>query len=172
MRRLLLAALIAASCLAAARPLHADQDPIPPTTLVFGQTLDLWFPNIVHPDPSRKVLQFVGEAQSFGPAGMAAILGIHFDYIDNSGVTQIVPAPNFYQIAIQPGGPPIPINAGPVVLDYCPETVSIHFENLSEGTQIIFHGIYDHTCVIIPEPHAAALAAAGVALLAAGRRRR
>lgn len=151
----------------------ADQDAIPLTPLGFGETLDLNFPNIVHPVPSRKVLQFTGTAESFGTPGIAAILGIHFDYIDpNSGVSVIVPSVNFYQEAIQPGAGPVPINAGPVILPFCPEEVSIHFENLTEGTEILFSGTYDHTCVPIPEPGTAALLLVGMTAMFRCYRRR
>ena len=150
----------------------ADQDPILTTTLGYGDTLDLMFPNQVHPPPSVKVLQFTGTAESTGPAGIAAILGIHFDYTDATGNQVIVPLPNFYREAIQPNIGPVPIEAGPHTLPFCPEEVSIHFENLTEGTEITLSGIFDHTCVPVPEPSAAALAALGLLGIGFSSRRR
>ena len=135
----------------------ADQDTIPVTTLGPGETLDLFFQNTVLPDPSVKVLQFTGMAQAFGTPGTAAILGMHFDYLESDGSTVIVPSPNFYQSAIQPGIGLVPINAGPVTLPFCPEDVSIHFQNLSENVEIELSGIFDHTCVPVPEPSTAIL---------------
>ena len=136
---------------------NADQDTISQTSLGFGDTADLFFPNTVLPPPSRKVLQFNGDAQSFGVPGTAAILGIHFDYTDDNGNTVIVPSPNFYQEAIQTETGLVPISAGPVILPFCPEEVSIHFENLTPDTEIVFTGVFDHTCIPIPEPGTAML---------------
>ena len=156
-----------------ATPTLADQDQIGPAFLGFGQTLDLNFPNQTLPQPSRKVLQFAGMAEASGPPGVAAILGMHFDYIDTNGNQQIIPLPNFYQAAIQTGAGLVPISAGPVQLPYCPDQVSIHFENLTEFTEIEFQGIYDHTCVPVPEPGTAALAMlCGVASLSWRRKMR
>jgi hypothetical protein len=170
MKRFVALALLGAASLLPAPRAWADLDAIPLTTLAFGQKLDLFFPNQVHPVPSRKVLQFTGFAEASGPPGIAALLGIHFDYLDSTGATVIVPLPNFYQEAIQPGAGPVPINAGPVVLPFCPPNVSIHFENLTEGTEISLSGMYDHTCVIIPEPGSAALVAIACALIARRRK--
>ena len=150
----------------------ADQDAIGPLTAVFGQPIDLFFPNHVHALPSVKVLQFTGMAEAGGAPGTAAILGIHFDYIDTNGNTVIVPLPNFYQEAIQPGAGLVPINAGPVVLPYCPPEVSIHFENLTPNTEIVFQGIFDHTCVIIPEPATWTLLGLAACTMGMWRRRR
>lgn len=105
-------------------------------------------------------MSFTGMAEAFGPPGIAAILGIHFDYIDPNNPTGppvVVPSPNFYMEAVQTGAGLVPINAGPVVLPFCPEQVSIHFENLTPNTEIDFTGIFDHTCVPIPEPATLAL---------------
>jgi hypothetical protein len=161
MKNLIVASSLLALALLLAPRAAADQDPIGPVSLAFGQTLDQFFPNQVHSFPSVKVLQFTGMAEASGPPGIPAVLGIHFDYIDTNGNTQIVPLPNFYQEAVQPGAGLIPINAGPVVLPYCPPQVSIHFENLTPNTEILFQGIYDHTCVPIPEPTACVLLITG-----------
>jgi hypothetical protein len=174
MKRTVLAASLLFVALLLTAQARADQDGIGPITAVFGQPIDLFFPNHVHPFPSVKVLQFTGMAEASGPPGIPAVLGIHFDYIDTSGNTVIVPLPNFYQEAVQPGAGLIPINAGPVVLPYCPPQVSIHFENLTAGTEILFQGIYDHTCIPIPEPSAIVLliANAGCSVLLLQRRQR
>lgn len=150
-------------------PALAEQELIGTTNIVFGQPLEAHYPNIVHPDPSVKVLQFTGTARNFG--SLLAILGIHFDYIDLQGNQQIVPLPNFYQEAIAPGGIDIPINAGPVVLPYCPAEVSIHFELLTPG-EVEFEGIFDHTCVPIPEPSSLLLSGLGAVGIAGWRLRR
>lgn len=151
---------------AAAPRAAADQDAIGPVTIAFGQPLDLFFPNMVHPLPSVKVLQFTGDAINNGPN--VADLAIHFDYIDPLGNLIVVPLPNFYHNALPPGVITT-INAGPTTLPYCPPQVSIHFELLTPG-EVQFQGIYDHTCIPIPEP--SSLALLGVAVLAAAARRR
>lgn len=152
----------------------ADQDHIGPLSITFGAPIDLFFPNIVHPFPSVKVLQFTGDATNNGSS--VADLAIHFDYLDPAGNLIVVPLPNFYHNALPPGAITT-INAGPTTLPYCPPQVSIHFELLTPG-EVVFQGIYDHTCIPIPEPSAAAmLSIAGIAGFAGravrpGRRRR
>lgn len=170
MKRVVSASLLLAAMFSHAPQASADQDLIPPTLLVFGQTADLVFPNHILPDPSVKVLQFTGSATNF--SSNPGLLGIHFDYIDNNGNTVIVPLPNFYLNPVPPGAQPVPINAGPVTLPYCPPVVSIHFENLSLGTEIQFDGIFDHTCIRIPEPSTATLLVFGCCGLFWRRRRR
>lgn len=130
----------------------AEIDPIGPITAVEGQPIDLNFPNITLPPPSRKLMSFTGMAEASG-APRTAILGIHFDYVDPiTGVDVIVPLPNFYQEAVSTGAGLVPINAGPVILPFCPELVSIHFENLTPFTEITFSGDFQHVCIPVPEP--------------------
>ena len=94
----------------------AEQELIGTTQIVTGQMLDAHYPNLVF-DPGRKVLSFTGEARVVNaPLTQAAILGIHFDYLDQNGIEQIVPLPNFYQEAIPADGTLVTINAGPVIL--------------------------------------------------------
>ncbi|TWU20080.1 PEP-CTERM sorting domain-containing protein [Bythopirellula polymerisocia] len=130
-------------------------DPLSPVSAVFGQPIDLNFPNIIHPPPHRKVMSFTGMAQASGQP-RTAILGIHFDYIDPnnpSGPPVVIPSPNFYMEAIPTGGGFVQINAGPVqLINFCPDQVSIHFENLTDFIEIEFYGTFNHTCVPIPEP--------------------
>lgn len=162
------ALLLCLLAMAVARPAAADQDAIGPIIAVAGQPIDLYFPNHVHPAPSVKVLQFSGDAQNFSP--LDAVLGIHFDYIDQAGATVIVPLPNFYQNVVSGDGLLHHIEAGPVTLPFCPEQVSIHFENLTTGTEVNFQGVFDHTCIPVPEPSGLALLALGC-MAFAGRRR-
>ncbi len=77
---------------AAAPRADADQDAIGPVTIAFGQPLDLFFPNMVHPLPSVKVLQFTGDAINNGPN--VADLAIHFDYIDPLGNLMVRAVPD------------------------------------------------------------------------------
>lgn len=151
-------------------PAIAEDELIGTTVIAFGQPLEAFYPNILHPDPSVKVMSFTGMATNFG--SQTVRLGIHFDYLDTNGVHQIVPLPNFYQNAIPPGGIDVVINAGPIQLPYCPPEVSIHFELLDPG-EVEFMGIFNHTCVPIPEPSTWALGLVGVTTLSlVGWRRR
>ncbi len=169
MHRALNAAVFLLSLIGAAPCAIADQDPIGPFSLVFNQPIELIFPNHVLPPPSVKVLQFVGEAINSGSG--AAELAIHFDYIDSAGNSIIVPLPNFYRNLLPPAPTPQRIEAGPVVLPYCPPQVSIHFELLTPG-EITMQGVFDHTCVAIPEPTTASLAIVAALATWARRRRR
>jgi hypothetical protein len=168
MNRLLSLAVLAAAIIPW-QSAAADQDPIGPFSLVFNQKIDLNFPNHVLPHPSVKVLQFVGEAINNGPGD--AELAIHFDYTDAAGNSIIVPLPYFYRNVLPPSTALQRIEAGPVTLPYCPPQVSIHFELLTPG-EITMQGVFDHTCIPVPEPATASLAAfACVTALARSRRR-
>ncbi len=148
----------------------AEDELIGTTSIFFGTPLEANYLNITHPDPSVKVMSFTGTASNFGTTTLH--LGIHFDYIDMNGIHQIIPLPNFYVNALAPGVQDVPINAGPVQLPYCPEEVSIHFELLDPG-EAEFQGIFNHTCVPVPEPSTLAMAALGATALGlAGWRRR
>ena len=137
MSRLQLFCLVVAVYVSVSQRVTADQDLIGPIVAVQGQPIDLFFPNRVLPQPSVKVLQFVGEADNQGST--VALLGIHFDYTDAAGNTVIVPLPNFYQRAVPPGLHPI--DAGPTTLPFCPNQVSIHFELLTPG-EVRVSGIF------------------------------
>jgi hypothetical protein len=138
---------------------HADQDPIPLIQWTPGDPpiFDFFFPNDIHLPPAVKVFQFVGTARSTVPAPTIFDILIYFDYVDATGATVLIPPPPFGYHNVRPAdGLPYPIEAGPYILPFCPQQVSIHFEITSE-VPIVFDGLYDHTCIPIPEPTSAAL---------------
>ena len=147
----------------------ADQDPIPLITWMPGDPpiFELFFNNHIHDEPSNKVFQFVGDAQSLFAVPTTFDILIYFDYTDASGGTVIIPpAPFGYHNVLPADGLLHHIEGGPYTLDFCPQHVSIHFEIASE-VPIQLQGLFDHTCVIIPEASAVALCAfGGVGLLA------
>jgi hypothetical protein len=153
----------------------ADQDPIPLITWTPNDppVFEFSFPNHVHPDPSQKVFQFVGEAKSLVVAPTTFDIQIYFDYTDASGGSVLIPPPPFgYHNVLPADGVLHHIEGGPYVLGFCPTQVSIHFEIASE-VPIQFQGLFDHTCIMVPEPSGIALAAlAGSGILLALRRRR
>jgi hypothetical protein len=153
----------------------ADQDPIPLITWTPGDppVFEFFFSNDIHAEPSVKVFQFVGEAKSLLPAPTTFDIQVYFDYTDATGGTVLIPPPPFgYHNVLPADGALHHIEGGPYILDFCPQQVSIHFEIASE-VPIQFQGLYDHTCVIIPEPGVVALCATcGVGLVAVWRRRR
>lgn len=153
----------------------ADQDMIPLITWDPSSSpavVELYFQNHVHSQPSRKVFQFVGEARSLTVVPTTFDIQVYFDYIDATGATVLIPPPPFgYHNVLPTDGLTHHIEGGPYVLDFCPEQVSIHFEIMSE-VPIQFQGLYDHTCVIIPEPSAVALCVLGVVGLPLVRIRR
>ncbi len=169
MNRNVTASVLVLSLLGVARQATADQDPIGPFSLVFNQPIELNFPNHVLPHPSVKVLQFVGEALNTGSG--PAELAIHFDYTDTAGNSIIVPLPNFYRNVLPPAPNPQRIEAGPVTLPYCPPQVSIHFELLTPG-EITMQGVFDHTCIPVPEPATSSLAACALLAVVGSLRRR
>jgi hypothetical protein len=137
----------------------ADQDPIPVVQWTPGDptTVDFFFSNDIHPPPSEKVFQFVGDATSLLVAPTTFDILIYFDYIDGSGATVIIPPVPFgYHNVVPADGMTHHIEAGPYILPFCPEQVSIHFEIISE-VPIQFDGLYDHTCIPVPELNTAAL---------------
>jgi hypothetical protein len=118
------------------------------------------------------VFQFVGEAKSVLDASPATFnIEIYFDYTDSSGQTVLIPIPPFgYDNVVPADGQIYHIEGGPYILPFCPEQVSIHFE-IASDVEIVFQGLYDHTCV--PEPNAVALfGLGGIALCYVWRRRR
>lgn len=135
----------------------AETEQIGPLTLVPGQPVDLWYPNELPPDPFEKVLQFLGEAESFSSTGTPGILEIAFDYDDPVHGQGYM---SMGQFAIPPGGP-VTVSAGPWILPFCPESVSIHFE-VFDTESMRLQGIFDHTCV--PEPTSLLMIVAGLLL--------
>lgn len=132
---------------------HAQTEQIPPTLVFPGQPLELWYDNEIPPGGTFKVLQFVGEAQSFGSTGLLEII---FDYDD----------PVYGSDSLSQGQFAIPptlttVSAGPWTLDFCPERVSIHF--IAIQGEIEVQGAFDHSCV--PEPAAAMMFAPAMLLL-------
>lgn len=153
----------------------ADQDQIPLITWTPGDppSFEFFFDNHTHPDPSRKVLQFVGEARSLVNAFPATFdIQVYFDYLAADGTTVLVPPPPFGYSNVLPADTNIyHIEGGPVILPFCPERVSIHFEIASE-VPIEFQGLYDHTCIPYPEPSTAVLLLLGLVPFVARRRQR
>jgi len=151
----------------------ADQDQIPLITWTPSDPpiFEFYFDNFIPPHPDRKVLQFVGEARSLVNASPATFQ-IYFDYLDASGATVLVPPPPFgYSNVLPADGSIYHIEGGPVILPFCPQRVSIHFEIASE-VPIEFQGLFDHTCIPVPEPSAVVLLALGCAALSVRRRQR
>jgi hypothetical protein len=152
---------------------HADQDPIPLIQWTPGDPpiFDFYFTNTVHPDPAVKVFQFVGEARSLVVAPTTFDILIYFDYVDSTGATVLIPPLPFgYHNVLPADALPHHIEAGPYILPFCPQQVSIHFEITSE-VPIVFDGLYDHTCIHIPEPTSAMLfGLAGLGCVLARRR--
>ncbi len=132
-------------------PSHAQIEAIPPTDVVVGQSVDLFFLNDLAPEPNRKVLQFSGEAVN--NTSVFARLDMQFDYVDAAGNTQFITLPNS-PFAVPPGAT-APID-GIHILDFCPEQVSLHFE-LVEGEVVTVAGDFAHNCITIPEPSALVL---------------
>jgi hypothetical protein len=133
---------------------QADQDNIPLIQWVPNDppAFDFYFNNDVHDPPAVKVFQFVGEAASLVTVPTTFDILIHFDYVDATGSRVLIPpAPFGYHNVLPADGQVHHIEAGPYILDFCPEEVSIHFEITSE-VPIQFQGLYDHTCIHIPEP--------------------
>jgi hypothetical protein len=152
----------------------ADQDLIPLTQWTPGDPpiFDFYFNNIIPPHPDRKVLQFVGEAKSLVDASPATFdIQIYFDYVAADGTTVLVPPPPFGYSNVRPADTNIyHIEGGPVILPYCPQQVSLHFEIASE-VPIVFQGLFDHTCIPVPEPSAALLLLLGCVPFVARRQR-
>lgn len=152
---------------------NADQDPIPVIQWTPNDppTFELFFDNHIHQPPAVKVFQFVGEATSLAVVPTTFDILIHFDYVDSTGASVLIPpAPFGYHNVLPADGLPHHIEAGPYVLDFCPPRVSIHFEITSE-VPIQFHGLYDHTCIPIPEPNSVMLLGGiSIAVLMARRR--
>jgi MYXO-CTERM domain-containing protein len=153
---------------------EADQDMTPliewkpgdPTSFAF------FYDNDIPSHPDRKVLQFVGEAKSLIDASPATFdIQIYFDYLASDGSTVLIPPPPFgYSNVLPADGVVRHIEGGPVILPFCPDRVSLHFEIVSE-VPIVFQGLFDHTCIPVPEPGPAMLVLFGVATLLAWRRR-
>ena len=153
----------------------ADQDLLPLITWTPSDPpiFDFFFDNDIPPHPDRKVLQFVGEARSLVDASPATFdIQIYFDYVAADGSTVLVPPPPFGYSNVLPADTNIyHIEGGPVILPYCPPRVSIHFEIASE-VPIEFQGLFDHTCIPVPEPSAAVLLLLGCVTFVARRRQR
>lgn len=151
----------------------ADQDTIPLIQWKPGDptSFEMFFHNQVHPDPSYKVFQFVGNATSLTVAPTTFDILVYFDYIDSSGTSVLIPpAPFGYHNVLPADGVTRHIEGGPYILDFCPAEVSIHFEINSE-VPIQFDGLFDHTCIHIPEPGSGLLLILiGTGLLSVSRR--
>ena len=151
----------------------ADQDQIPLITWMPGDPpiFEQYFDNHIHDAPSVKVLQFVGEARSLVNVPTTFNIQIYFDYLDTNGATVVFPPPGFgYDNVLPADGIIRHIEGGPVTLPFCPERVSIHFEIASE-VPIEFQGLFDHTCIAIPEPSAAVILMLGCVPFVTRRRR-
>lgn len=138
---------------------RADQDAISLIQWTPGDppVFDFYFPNHVHLPPAVKVFQFIGTARSLVTAPTTFDILVYFDYVDATGATILIPPPPFGYHNVRPAdGLPHHIEGGPYTLDFCPQQVSIHFEITSE-VPIVFDGLYDHTCIHIPEPTSAVL---------------
>ncbi|MEX2091593.1 MAG: PEP-CTERM sorting domain-containing protein [Pirellulales bacterium] len=153
----------------------ADQDLLPLITWTPSDppSFEFFFDNDIPPHPDQKVLQFVGEARSLVNAFPATFdIQIYFDYVAADGTTVLVPPPPFGYSNVLPADTNIyHIEGGPVILPFCPPRVSIHFEIVSE-VPIEFQGLFDHTCIPVPEPSAAALLLLGCVPFVTRRRPR
>jgi hypothetical protein len=152
---------------------RADQDQLPLIQWTPGDppVFDFYFPNHVHLPPAVKVFQFVGEARSLVTAPTTFDILVYFDYVDATGATILIPPPPFGYHNVRPAdGLPHHIEGGPYILDFCPQQVSIHFEITSE-VPIVFDGLYDHTCIHIPEPTSLVLFGLACAGVGFARRR-
>lgn len=134
---------------------------IGPLTVVPGQGVDLWFPNVFDLQHQKR-LYFEGSAVPLSTGSPPLNpLWVGFDWRDPAGGIQTTPL-----IPFQPGG--IYLED---VLDFCPAEVSIHFST-EESAGYLVQGAFVHEC-IVPEPHEYALMAGfGLLGFAAWRRRR
>jgi hypothetical protein len=125
-------------------------EPVGPLTIVPNQPINLFYTNFIPPNPDYKEFQFQGFASV--PAGAIGFLRIDFDYVDASGATVIVPAPNSPFTVF--GGAPNPIDTGIARLPFCPRDVSLHLVNGSTAANfpIELRGQYRHQCFPVPEP--------------------
>lgn len=127
----------------------AQVEPVGPLTLVPNQPINLFYTNVIPPNPAYKEFEF--RAMVNVPAGAIGQLLVDFDYIDASGAAVLVPAPN--SPFLIPGGIPVTISSGIFRLPFCPREVSLHLTNGS-GTNIPMElrGQYRHECFPVPEP--------------------
>ena len=153
----------------------ADQDLLPLITWTPSDppSFEFFFDNDIPAHPDRKVLQFVGEARSLVVASPATFdIQVYFDYVASDGTTVLVPPPPFgYSNVLPADGIIRHIEGGPVILPFCPDRVSIHFDIVSE-VPIEFQGLFDHTCIPIPEPCTIGLVFIGCAFCVVRRRTR
>lgn len=155
---------------AMAGPAFAELESIGPITLVPGQPVDLFYPNAIPPHHTHKILQFIGTARLLDPAAPPTVNGlleITFDYIDlATGGMIFIPAPGS-PFPVFGGGLVTTIATPEVMLPFCPQQVSIHFEAVE--LPMIVEGVFRHECV--PEPATIGLLALG-AVAGAIRKRR
>ena len=146
----------------------AQIEPIGPLILVPGQPISQVFTNLLPPNPDYKELQFTGIANA--PPGAFSDLQIDFDYVDSTGNTVVVGAPNSPINVI--GGMPTMFDSGILRLPFCPSVVSLHLTNLDPtGVPIDLVGDFRHECFPVPEPGSLGMMAGAIAALCGlGRR--
>jgi hypothetical protein len=123
------------------------------------------FPNVIPPNPDRKLLHFHGAADSNG-FPFSAFLGVSFDWLLPSGGTDVSPTTTFLLS---------PFISNPVdmlwLVDFCPSEVSLHFTTTSPPGATV-SGTFEHTCLTVPEPGSLGMIALAGACVAVMRRRR
>lgn len=139
---------------------YAQTESIGPVIVVPGQTIDLFYDNQVIPPPNQKVLQFSGTALNPAPDVDSSLI-VGFDYLDPATGARVDLVPPNMPLTIPPGTHNI--DAGPWIIDFCPEQVSLHL-SIADGDDLEVVGVFDHRCVV-PEPCSLALAGLGSLLL-------
>jgi hypothetical protein len=147
----------------------ADTSMIGPTDLgapFYGHSFGPFDNEIPEENIHQKLFSFTGTASN--PSDNPVTIEIQFGFLTNPTTGQNL-APGYPNV-LPPHSDAHPITAGPLLLPFCPEQVTIDIFEEARTTKVTVQGTFTHTCLVIPEPASASLICLGLAALIGTRR--